>query len=84
LSKRHQKTLAAVFAEPIRANIHWHDIESMLLALGCEAHEGSGSRVFFALNGIHFVFHRPHPQKEAGKRLVETVREFLLTAEVRP
>ena len=78
------KTLAAVFADPINGNIDWREIESMLLALGVEISEGSGSAVRFRLNGVRAVFHRPHPRREAGKGLVKRVRQFLTQAGVRP
>ncbi len=51
VNKKHQKTLDDIFATPVRANIVWKDIESMLLALGAEISEGSGSRVRIKLNG---------------------------------
>jgi hypothetical protein len=35
--------------------------------------EGSGSRVRLFLGGVRAVFHRPHPEKEAGKGLVRDV-----------
>jgi len=58
---KHQKTLRTIFADPVRPNINWADIESLLMALGAERAEGSGSRIRFALNGIRASFHRPHP-----------------------
>jgi len=40
--------------------------------------EGSGSRVAFVMpGGEKWEQHRPHPQKEARKYQVESVREFL-------
>jgi hypothetical protein len=43
-----------------------------------------GSRIAFVLNGIHAVFHRPHPRPTASKGAVDAVRRFLLTAGVKP
>lgn len=77
MNKRQAATLAAIFAEPTRANIDWHDIESLLLALGAEISEGRGSRVRVLLSGVRRVFHRPHPASEAGKPLVRDLRRFL-------
>jgi hypothetical protein len=62
MGKKHRRTLAAIFAEPVRANANWSDIEAMLNASGAEISEGKGSRVRIALNGVRAVFHRPHPQ----------------------
>ncbi len=84
LSRKHQATLEAVFAEPVRASIPWRDIEAMLAACGAEITEGNGSRVRIALNGVRAVFHRPHPQKETDKGAVKSVRRFLLEAEIQP
>jgi len=73
-----------VFDDPVRSGIAWRDIESMLEAAGAEITEGAGSRVRVALNGIRAVFHRPHPQKEADKATVRSVRRFLTEAGVTP
>jgi hypothetical protein len=76
--------LAAIFHSPVRASIAWSDIESLLVALGTEVEEGSGSRVRIALNGVRSVFHRPHPQKEMDKGAVKDMRRFLTEAGVTP
>ena len=79
-----ERTLAAVFDDPVRANIAWADIESMLRHYGAEISEGRGSRVRVALNGVRAVFHRPHPEKETDKGAVRSVRRFLTEAGVTP
>ena len=84
LSRKHQATLEAVFATPVRASITWADIEALFLACGAEMSEGSGSRVRVALNGVRAVFHRPHPQKETDKGAVKSVRRFLAEAGIEP
>ena len=81
---KHEKVLSDVFHEPTKANIAWSDIEALVKHYGGEVSEGSGSRVRFCLNGIRAVFHRPHPGKEAGKRTVESAREFLFNAGIMP
>ena len=82
MSGKHLKTLQDVFAVPVKSSIQWRDIEKMLIALGAELSEGSGSRVRISLNGIRAVFHRPHPRKETDKGAVVSMRRFLLTANV--
>lgn len=77
-------TLAAIFAEPTRANISWKDIEALFRGLGGEVSKGRGSRVRVALNDVLATFHRPHPQKEAHKPLVRSVRRFLESAGISP
>lgn len=84
MNTRQKQTLQAIFFEPIRSNIPWSDIESLLRACGAEISEGSGSRVRIALNGVRAVFHRPHPQKETNKGAVKSVRRFLMEAGVIP
>lgn len=79
---KHRKTLEAVFERPEKANIAWRDIESLFIALGAEVSEGSGSRVRVALKNAKADFHRPHPQKEANKATVKSVRRFLEAAGV--
>jgi hypothetical protein len=74
--KKHQKTLDDIFTTPIRANLAWKDIESMLLALGVEMSEASGSRLRIKLNGVWAVFQRPHPRKETDKGAARAIREF--------
>lgn len=72
--------LESIFSDPIRANIAWADIEKLFLRLGGEISEGKGSRVRVCLNEVRAVFHRPHPEKEASKPMVRSVRRFLLEA----
>ena len=73
---RHDDTLAAVFAEPVPANIRWRDIESLMKHHGAEITEGSGSRIRVALNGVRAVFHRPHPRPGAHRPL-RAIRETI-------
>ena len=80
---KHRRTLDAIFANPVRSNISWADIESMLVALGAEVSEGQGSRVRIALKGVRAVFHRPHPRKETDKGAIASMRRFLQAAQVR-
>ena len=84
MNNKHRTTLAAIFADPVRANLVWSDIEALLLALGAEVSGGAGSRVRVKLNDVRAVFHRPHPQKETDKGAVVAVREFLVHAGVNP
>ena len=84
MNKKHLATLEAIFADPVRANIVWRDIESLFAACGGEISEGEGSRIRIALNGVRAVFHRPHPQKETDKGAVKSVRRFLTEAQVTP
>jgi len=74
--------LELVFKNPVQANILWADIETLLVALGGELSEGSGSRVRVKLNGVRAVFHRPHPEKTTDRGAVNSLRRFLENAGV--
>ncbi|MEW5790755.1 MAG: type II toxin-antitoxin system HicA family toxin [Pseudomonadota bacterium] len=84
MNARHQKTLQAIFDQPVRVNVAWSDIEALLRACGAEITEGNGSRVRIALHGVRAVFHRPHPHKEADKGALVSMRRFLEEAGVTP
>lgn len=81
---KHGRTLQAVFADPVRANVAWSDVEALFAAAGAEISEGRGSRVRVSLNGVDAVFHRPHPAKETDRGALKSVRRFLQEAGVRP
>jgi len=84
MQAKHQRTLEAIFAQLVRANIAWNDIEGLLIALGAEVTEGRGSRVRVALKGVRAVFHRPHPQKETDKGAIRSMPRFLTEAGFKP
>lgn len=79
MNSKHRKILTAIFADPVRANILWDDIEALLIDLGAERFEGNGSRVRFLLHGVKATFHRPHPRKETDRGAVISVRRFIET-----
>lgn len=84
MNRKHRKTLEAIFANPVRANVAWKDIEVLLAALGAEVSEGRGSRVRVSLGDMDAVFHRPHPEKETDKGALKSVRRFLKEAGIEP
>ena len=84
MKSKHRKTLQTIFETPVRSNILWKDIESLLIACGAEISEGRGSRVRIVLNDVRAVFHRPHPRKETDKGAVVSMRRFLIEAGVEP
>jgi len=84
MSKKHQKTLEAIFKRPVPANIIWKDIERLFESLGARIKEGEGSRLAVELNGVRAYFHRPHPRKETDRGAVGSVRTFLERAGVVP
>ena len=84
MNSKHQQTLRDISHDPVKSNIRWRDIESLLVVLGAEITEGRGSRVRVALNGVRAVFHRPHPRPETKRGAVRSVRRFLREAGVEP
>jgi hypothetical protein len=84
VTKSQRRTLQGLFADPVRANIAWHDVESLLIALGAELTEARGSRVSVVLNERKAVLHRPHPRNEIGKPMVRGLRGFLIEAGIEP
>ncbi|HEX4712248.1 type II toxin-antitoxin system HicA family toxin [Phenylobacterium sp.] len=84
MKSRQARTLRTVFADPVSGTLAWADIESLLIAVGCEVVEGSGSRVRFVCKGVVASFHRPHPAKEAKRYQVRDAREYLTKIGVKP
>ena len=87
MNAAHQKTLTAVFAEPVAKSLEWRRVEALLallVAVGCRVIEGNGSRLRFEKGGHIATFHRPHPAKEAKPYQVRDARQYLETLGVKP
>ncbi len=84
MGPKSNRTLNAIFEDPVKSSIAWRDIEAMLESFGAEISEGAGSRVRVALNGVRAVFYRPHPQKETSQGAVRSMRRCLTEAGVTP
>jgi len=84
MSRKHQKTLEALFAHPVSANIKWRDIEALFRELGAEISEREGSRVAIVLFDEVRVFHRPHPGPATDKGAVANIRVWLEMHGVKP
>lgn len=83
MRRKHRRTLDKIFEIPVRWDIPWDDIESLLRASGAEISEGRGSRVRIYLKGVRAIFHRPHPQKETDRGSMRAMRRFLKEAGIR-
>lgn len=75
---KHEKTRAALLAEPPPTTFPWREIEAMFVSMGAEVVERAGSRISVSIRGRSAVFHRPH-RKDARAGLVQAVRRFLLS-----
>jgi hypothetical protein len=84
MASKHQKILTVIFENPLRSDVNWADIISLLQHRGAEVSEGTGSRVRIALNGIRAVFHRPHADQETDKGALRSMRRFLVETGVKP
>lgn len=77
MKRKHQKTLEAIYARPVSANIQWRDIEALFEELGADISERAGSRIAVVLFDEVRVFHRPHPLQDTDKGAVASVRKWL-------
>ena len=80
MNSKQRKNLNAIFSEPIRRNIPWSGVVSLVKGLGGEVLQGSGSRVRFDLTGVALNLHSPHPGKELKRYQVQAVRDFFETS----
>jgi HicA-like toxin of HicAB toxin-antitoxin system len=83
MTGRHRRTLEAVFADPVAANIAWSDVEALFLAAGATVSAGRGSRMRVSLNGIAAVSHRPHPRRETDRGAVRQPEGSCVRQELR-
>ena len=83
MNKKQRKTYDDIFAIPIKRNIVWNDVVSLIETLGGTVVEGNGSRVRFDLNDISLNIHSPHPQKELKRYQVKAIRVFLINAGIK-
>lgn len=81
---KHKQTLEAIFTNPVNGSIKWRDVEALLIALGAEMSEGSGSRVRFTIAGQTLFLHRPHPSPDTKRWAVRDIREFLTNVGIGP
>ena len=78
MSKKHDKVLQNLFSSQISGNIHWKEIEALLVHLGAELMEGGrGATVVARLNGREFILHRPHHGATMNKNELHQLRDFL-------
>lgn len=84
MKRKHLKTLELIFSRPTSANVHWSEIEALLLELGARIEEREGSRVLIRLFGERRVFHRPHPSSMTDKGAIASLRDWLNDNGVKP
>ncbi|OHC66915.1 MAG: hexulose-6-phosphate synthase [Rhodocyclales bacterium GWA2_65_19] len=84
MKRKHQRTVEAIFARPVSANVRWSDVEALFKTLGAAIAEREGSRVEVFLFGVVRVFHRPHPSPDTDKGAVVSIRKWLEENGVKP
>ena len=82
MSHKHESLLRAMFEGPVGGNVHWREVESMLMHLGArmEPHHAANFRV--VLNGVEGFLHRPHNSNTCTKQELRHVRDYLVSAGV--
>ena len=84
MSSKHENLIRVIFHDPVSANIHWREIESLLHHLGAEIESLSGARLRVKLNHHEGILHRPHQGNTLGRQDVLTVRGYLSRARITP
>lgn len=82
MSHKHQTLLRAIFHDPLPANVHWRELESLLSHLGATIEPSHGARFKVSLNQASDFLHHPHHASECSRDLIKQVREFLTQAGV--
>jgi len=60
MSHKHANLMRSIFQDPPSANIHWREIESLLLHLGADVEPSHGARFKITLNKVEAFLHHPH------------------------
>lgn len=84
MSHKHAHLLQTIFTDPVSANIHWREIESLLHHLGATVETGHGARFRIVLNRVEFYLHHPHNSNTCSKNDIKAIREHLAHAGVTP
>jgi hypothetical protein len=84
MSHKHENLLRSIFEGPVSGNVHWREVESMLVHLGAkvEPHHGASFRV--VLNEVEGFIHHPHNSNTCTKQDLRHVRDYLVSAGVSP
>ena len=80
----HAALLRTIFQEPINANIHWREVESLLHHLGADTESLNGNRLRVKLNHAEAVLHRPHHGHTLDRTGVRALRGFLAASRNTP
>jgi hypothetical protein len=84
MSHKHSNLLRTIFQDPVSGNIHWREIESLLVHLGATVEPAHGTRLRVVLNKVEGFFHHPHHGSTCTKQDIKQLREYLAHAGVSP
>ena len=76
LNGRHEKTYQAIFRQPMAHNLEWHDVRSLLSALG-DVTEGHNGVVHVARGEQTLTLHAPKHKDVATVDELKSIRHFL-------
>jgi len=82
MSHKHANLMRSIFQDPLPANIHWREIESLLNHLGAEIEPAHGARFRITLNRIEAFLHHPHNSSTCSRTDIKAVRDLLAHAGV--
>jgi len=82
MNHHHRKTLHALFAHPISANIDFKKVIHLLEEIGADVDNKTGNRIGVTLNGHSVAF--PHAHHSLPKDEVAQVRKFLEACGITP
>lgn len=82
MSHKHAHLLRAIYTDPISANIHWREVESLLHHLGAEVEPAHGARFRIVLNKVEGFLHHPHNSSTCTKTDIKQLRDYLAHAGV--
>ena len=78
MNSKQQKTFKSLFCNPVKKNIKWTDVESLIVGVGGQVKCGDGSRIRIVLDECSLNIHTPHPQKELKPYQIRAIRKLLL------
>lgn len=82
MSHKHASLMRSIFQDPLPANIHWREVESLLKHLGAEIEPAHGARFKVTLNRIEAFLHHPHNSSTCSRTDIKAVRDLLAHAGV--
>lgn len=84
MNSKQQKTLKSLFDNPIKRNIKWADVESLIAGVHGQINQGNGSRIRIVLGEQSLNIHTPHPHKELKPYQIRAIRQLFIEQGLKP